>query len=414
MLNKIHSRLVASTELVLTLGLFLTLGMAVYAADMVPGMKSKKVVSYSVLDGSKEAKDSSRGGTMLDPDPLPGSLGRTCYQSCVAACGGAGNPACAATCSTRCSSTSSPTDCTRFPYICTADQFCGSKSVCRTRIPTAGVTAQFMQCPSSEDIAAFDRDFTIRFLDRDRLTDPGYIAAYPTTHWDRYPYSCDIRSTQPQRYLVYNMLRFLRDIRFSQPLPFTRSSIYEYVSRRAEYHPSIPAAVMATPIEITPSLECNHAPSTGGPVVFPGITRLTVALDTTIASYNFQPDFATCRYNPETAPSVQANTINGFVFHPIDRVSTFIHEIHHALAQSVHTDDGGNADATIDEMGSYAVEFYFNAWVVLYGTNVDEYTQLRARGRAQLALSRITRNKCPSDASLRLVVNAIQPGTCRS
>ena len=307
------------------------------------------------------------------------------------------------------------TDCAIAHALCTTDQFCSSDHTCHNRLPTSGVTADFMTCPSAADIASLDRDFDITFYDSDRDPNPSSFlhGLMPNTHWDRYPYSCDMRSHDPQRYIVYNTLKFLRDIRFSRPLPFTSGSLYSYLT----LHNGVSSAVhlddpVGRRLKIVPRLDCNHFPSTS---YLEPVTTSTFQIESTFApeivSYAFEPDFATCGYRSTLIPLAAPETVDGFVYSPVARAATIVHEAQHGIAHVGHT-DGPNNDATLDEMGAYAAQFYFDAWVSLYSTNTDEYTRNLAAGYAGSVLRHITVNKCPADASLRSVVNQIQPGTC--
>jgi hypothetical protein len=66
-------------------------------------------------------------------------------------------------------------------------------------------------------------------------------------------------------------------------------------------------------------------------------------------------------------------------------------------------------------MGAWAAQFYFQAWVALYSTNVDANTKELAKEAAAglLNANRFSDSHCPSDQSLKLVVNQISPGTCQ-
>jgi hypothetical protein len=237
--------------------------------------------------------------------------------------------------------------------------------------------AAYLQCPTLEERQALEKDFDISFRSEDG--------------WNRIPYACQYAEKTPTRAKIYKVLGFLKDLNFSKPLPFTQGkSLYEFLTRAGRK------------LQIVPVTSCGGS-SSGG--------NFTLMLSGNMTRwYPVLSGSATCAEVP--LPSTNPNMIATGVYHPLYGASLIVHEGLHAITGKPHTAANGN-DATIDEMGAWASQFYFQAWIALYSTNADIKLKDCARESAGMILfSRFASNRCPSDPTLREVVNTIRPGTC--
>ena len=250
--------------------------------------------------------------------------------------------------------------------------------------------SEYISCPTQEEKNQIERDFDIRF----------YNTTGSTMNWGDYPYQCDsstFTTTNPTRVKTYNVIRFLKNIQFSRPLPFTQGkSIYEFLTLQTVTNP------LYTKLIIEPRLECDIYSMAGG-------------LFALVLSGNFSRWYPvlsgsnTCELGSGTPSNM---LVNDFAFHPLYPAELLVHESYHAIIESPHTGTSGG-DATIEEMGAWAAQFYFNAWVALYSTNLDDNTKQLAHVNATLILqNRFNENHCPNDNFLKEVVNQIIPNSC--
>jgi len=279
------------------------------------------------------------------------------------------------------------------------------------------VIADYLTCPTAQDVDQFHDDFNLWFIDARNVTDPRYLPVfYPDTKWDDYPFECNLHSTNPSRLAIYNTLKLMRDLRFSRPLPFTNDqSLYEWFSlKNYTYH----LPLTSNKALIVPFIECDFY-SSAATEENQEKTSATVRFHfggSNSRLYSVKSMSKTCE--KADSPSDSIFLLDGFVRNPIYNVGLWVHEGVHAINHKTHTasDDNGDMvyDRTIDEMGAWAGQFYFYAWTSLYGTNVDEHTKELAKNSAlDLLNTRFTENKCPSDTALRETVNQIAPGTCQ-
>jgi formylglycine-generating enzyme required for sulfatase activity len=235
--------------------------------------------------------------------------------------------------------------------------------------------AAYLQCPTSSERQAIDKDFDIRFLKENG--------------WDRVPYSCDYADKGPTRAKIYKVLEFIKDVNFSKPLPFTKGkSAYDFLARSGKK------------LSVVPQAQCGGT-SAGA--------NFTLTVNTALTRwFGVLSGSPTCaEANLRDSPDLVATG----VYHPLYAAALIIHEGSHAVTGKPHTSQGGN-DATIDEMGSWAAQFYYEAWIALYSTNTDARLKERAKTAAGDLLSRFTSNHCPADSALREVVNTIRPRAC--
>jgi hypothetical protein len=279
-----------------------------------------------------------------------------------------------------------------------------------------GVIFEYLTCPSSEDLQQLQHDFDFYFIDARTVTDPRYLPVfYPQTTWNDFPFTCELRSLGPSRLAIYNTFRVMRDIRFSRILPFTdNQSLYDWFSLK-NYHYRVP--LTQSTMKVVPFQECGFYSSaaTEENSIDGNIVSATVRLHLSGVMSRLYP--STSDGSCERAESIESSILlDGFVYNPISRVSLLVHEGGHAINHKVHTglvDGRAIHDRTIDEMGAWAVQFYFDAWVNLYGINVDENTKNLAKQEAiSIFNERFTEQKCPSDPDLRLVVNQITSYAC--
>lgn len=251
-------------------------------------------------------------------------------------------------------------------------------------VPQLSINDIFTSCPTNQEIQQIEQDFSINFMD----------PSPRTVSWSNYPYSCDTQTTNPTRLKVYNTIRYLQKIKFSEPLPFTSGkSLYDFLTLKT--------ATTTTKLTIENRLEC-------------GIYSMGYNNHLTLGGlfsrwYPVLSGSNSCER--VITPTNDPTLLNDFIYHPLFSSELFIHEAQHAITGKMHTANGN--DLTIDEMGGWAAQFYFNAWVALYSTNTDDQTKNLAHNNAAFILQTRFTNPCPSDVTLRSVINQITPNTCR-
>lgn len=257
-----------------------------------------------------------------------------------------------------------------------------------TTVPTwAEIVTDFIRCPTLEEKSSIDRDFDIQFLD----------ASTDSLHWSDVPDECTFPHSGPTRSKIYNLIRFIRNLSFSRPLPFTsNASLYNFLSLRT-------VTDAQNKLQLRLYLPCDLFSAGGGfGINFNGYMSRW---------YPVSGSTPHCELGSITG--LDSVLINHFIYHPLYAAELLVHEGYHAIQGAPHTGSNGS-DATIQEMGAWAAQFYFNAWITLYATNVDDRTRQLARENAASILeSRFTNNQCPEDNSLKAVVNQISPDTCR-
>lgn len=234
-----------------------------------------------------------------------------------------------------------------------------------------GVMKTFLDCPTDAEQAIIEKDFTIIWN--------------PT--WDNTPFSCVYQTISPTRLPIYATLRLLKQIEFTKPLPFTNEqNLYSYLT--------------AKKLTLIPNQSCAQY-STGG--------NYTINLGGIFAhTHGVRSGSATC----ELVGNGFGEGLDNFVYNPIYKAATLVHEAHHAINASAH--DGVNGgDKDINGNSAWAAQFYFYAWVNLYSNNVDAATKILAKNAAiDILLNRFSVNKCPADQELKTVVNTIYPNLC--
>lgn len=234
----------------------------------------------------------------------------------------------------------------------------------------SNIMTDFLRCPTSEEQSTLDQNFNFMW----------------GKDWEKYPFTCDYHTTNPSRLSIYATVRLLKDLQFSKPLPFTNGqSLYRYLT--------------AQKLTINPSQNCSQY-STGWDFVL----NLGGNFSRTHA---VKSGSATCE---RSEPSVNEK-IDTFVYNPLYKAGTFVHEAHHALSGSLHPNTNGS-DKNITDNSAWAAQFYFYSWVHLY-SNVDTNTKLLAKNAARdIWNSRFSENKCPTDSDLKTVVNQIAGSIC--
>lgn len=247
--------------------------------------------------------------------------------------------------------------------------------------PQPSINDVFTSCPTTQEIQKIEQDFSINYMD----------SSPRTMSWSNYPYSCDIQTTNPTRLKVYNTIRYLQKINFSKPLPFTSGkSLYDFFTLNT-----------VTKLTIENRLECDiYSSGYNNYITFGGVFSRW---------YPVLSGSNSCER--VIIPANDPALLNDFIYHPLFSSELFVHEAQHAITGKMHTANGN--DLTIDEMGGWAAQFYFNTWVALYSTNIDNQTKNLARNNAASILQTRFTNPCPSDATLKSVVNQITPNTCR-
>ena len=271
----------------------------------------------------------------------------------------------------------------------------------------SGVSAEFLTCPTQSERAAFDADFELRFLNYPATP----TSSYPNTRWSEYPYQCDLTDKNPTRLTTYNTLRFLKHLEFDRPLPFTAGrTLYEYLTLK-----TLPADGTIYPkLVIEPVIDCNVYSTGGRGARAGGAAILKVTMSGNFSRlYPVLSGSASCASSlPASGSLASPQLLQGFVYHPIYRSALLVHEAHHAIGHNGHTGVAGG-DATIEEMGAWAAQFYFHAWVALFSANADDQTKQLARTSAeQIIDTRFSQSKCPTDPALKTIVNEIKKGLC--
>jgi hypothetical protein len=263
--------------------------------------------------------------------------------------------------------------------------------------PTPGVVYDFLDCPSAAERKALRQDFELDFFDVRKDPREGFSE----TMWDKYPYECDWDSEEPSRLAVYNTLALLKDIQFSKPLPFTGGdTIYEFLTLSTVPDEEKPENEKLT---IVPMLECDDYRNS-----FAG--NFTVHANPTL-SFLYPTLSGTCNNSlPDDGDYSRQYLLDDFVYNPLYKADLIVREGYGAINENYFVN--GWQDAETGTLSPLAVQFYFNAWVNLYATNVDADTRQHAGQSAQFALDRFGEDKCPSDKEMRSVVNQIEPGRC--
>ncbi len=233
------------------------------------------------------------------------------------------------------------------------------------------VMSNFLRCPSDSERASLDADFNVVW----------------GKDWTDKPFACDYNTTSASRLPIYATLRLLKDLQFSKPLPFTGGkNLYAYLT--------------AQKLTLNPGQNCAEY-STGW--------NLVINLGGTFAhTHAVKSGSATC----EASGASRTETLDGFVYNPIYKAGTFVHEAHHAINGSTHTGVNGG-DKNINENSAWAAQFYFYAWLNLY-SDVDDTTKILAKNAARdIVLNRFSENKCPSDTELKAVVNKMAGDICK-
>jgi len=299
-----------------------------------------------------------------------------------------------------------PAGCASGNPSCAADERCVNNACVRDMTPS-GVIAEYLTCMSDNEKAAIDADFDLQFVDT------------AATVWSAHPYVCDFSTKEPTRLPIYNALRLLKNISFSQPLPFTDgASVYDFLTLKT-ISPDIYNA-SSKRLRITPATTCDVLS-----YAFNNLDQHTT--DPSVKVYfDVYPGGSSSRLYPTRSGDTSCQDqdpllgkdspvlLNESYYNPVYLASLIVHESYHTIASKWH--DGPNgADKTIDQMGAWAAQFYFQAWVALYSTNVDANTKELAKEAAAglLNANRFSDSHCPSDQSLKLVVNQISPGTCQ-
>lgn len=293
----------------------------------------------------------------------------------------------------------------------------------------SGAVAQYLECPSQAEIDQLEKDFKFYWPDYRRW--PAYDKA---NIWDDYPYKCDFEAVTPSRLAVYNKFLFLKHLEFSKPLPFTGGvNIYDYITLKGKLQndpikiPNGGTLNSTSVIAVNTRLNCDSTSSGARGIEDsnPGHNGgfLNIFFGSSMAYMtpyhgDFSDDPYRCNFKSSSSQRdyTDKNLLNGYIFNPVILAGLIVHEFHHPIAfvahKSVNPDGKPNGkDKTIEEMGAWAAAFYFEAWVNLYATNVDDNTKAIAKERALAQLYRID-EKCPSDAELRSVVNQIAGNIC--
>ncbi len=230
--------------------------------------------------------------------------------------------------------------------------------------------AEFLRCPTDIERANLDRDFNFVW----------------SKDWENFPFDCNYSSLQPSRLSVYTTVRLLANLNFSKPLPFTNGQ-------------SLTTYLTAQKLTIQTSQDCTLNSSAWNYVIYPGgiFSR----------TYAVKSGSATCEFS-KASPNER---LTDFVYNPIYKAGTFVHEAHHAINASTHPNSNGS-DKSITDNSGWAAQFYFYAWINLY-SDVDQNTRSLAKGAAlNIINNRFSENKCPTDPELKNVVNQIAGNIC--
>jgi hypothetical protein len=166
-----------------------------------------------------------------------------------------------------------------------------------------GVMADFLRAPTPSEQASIDSDFIITWGDE----------------WKSIPMDATYQTTKASRLPVYAVIRLLKDITFSQPLPFTNGKdLYTYLTEHR--------------LHIIPGQNCSEN-SRGW--------AYQINLGGNFAhTHPIVSGSPTC----QSSSASQNELLDGFVYNPLYKAGTFVHEAHHAIMSSTH--DGRNGGDT--------------------------------------------------------------------
>ncbi len=243
-----------------------------------------------------------------------------------------------------------------------------------TQLPTesTNIVAEFLRCPSETERALIDRDFNLIW----------------DNEWTSYPFNCDYRNNNPSRVPMYATLRFIKNIKFEKPLPFTGgASLYTYLTDNK--------------LTINTIQDCSHTMSGG---------KRNLYMGGSWAHMNPIGSGSPKECNFSSLNGIEI--IDGFVYNPIHKVGPFLW----AAAVAMHSYDVKYTNEQ-DEDINYSVwakPFYFYAWTYLYANNVSVEDKKIAKQSAIYTIQdRFKANRCPTEPELKAVVNKIIPNTCK-
>ncbi|MBU1706243.1 hypothetical protein KKG19_06005 [Patescibacteria group bacterium] len=292
---------------------------------------------------------------------------------------------------------STPIGCQYENPICKEYEIC-SQNTCVRNLTASGVVAEYLTCLSTTEQQEIGAGFDINFVES------------ADQAWEHPDYICDFSSDGSTGLPLYNQLRFLKNISFNRPLPFTNGkTIYEFMRLQTVSPEKYASSTGRLQISAYPSCDIG---SSGYQLSLPTSTVFMVNLGGYVSRiYPVVSGSPTCeKYVPTPDfPSV----LNGRYSNPIYLATLLVHESYHAITAKYHNAPDGS-DKTIEQMGAWAAQFYFDAWIALYSTNVDANTkQLAKEYAADILKERFTENLCPADTALKSIVNLITPETCQ-
>lgn len=235
---------------------------------------------------------------------------------------------------------------------------------------TADVVAEFLNCPTQSERTKIEQDFNLVW----------------GNEWAAHPFNCDYRNGNPSRVPTYNTLRFIKNIEYQKPLPFTNgNSLYNYLTN--------------TKLTITTLQDCSHTLS--GRAHYVTLGGVWAYMD---------PIFSGSDTGCSHAKGL-SETVDGFVYSPIHKAGPFMFAAEAAMRghQPYTSEMDGDINHSI-----WAKPFYFYAWTYLYSTNVPtKYKEMAKNSAIQTIEDRFVSNKCPSEPELKAIVNKIIPNTCK-
>lgn len=279
-------------------------------------------------------------------------------------------------------------------------------TIIESRLPpqpiASNVITEYLTCLSPSEQAEINADFNIK------------TKYPPASTWSNASYICDFSSNEPSALGIFNTLRFIKNIDFTKPLPFTDTkTLYEFL--RLETLPPAIRAASSGRLDIFLHPGCDMFSSGGNNLS--AYKQNNEVMPEFIVNLNghlsrIYPSISSPLCEDAGVPADSLFVLNGRYKHPINSAELLIHEAYHAIKDEPH--DGPNgSDKSIDQSGAWAAQFYFNAWVALYATNVDMATKEIAKFSANdIFHSRFSEQKCPLDTALKDVVNQVVPDAC--
>jgi hypothetical protein len=169
------------------------------------------------------------------------------------------------------------------------------------------------RCPTPEQLASIDHDFRLTFDTDPTANEPLACTA-----------AAGSRDLSPLKKHVYNSLLLIRDVRFDEPLPWTKEPLYTWLAG------AIAGARFRGDITLSNCCLFDHIVN--------------------IAANGLAANDTDRWLDPSTGGGLV-----GFVL-------LLVHEARHGDRRHPHTCAGATKDETLDELGAWGVQYYLTRW----------------------------------------------------